>query len=136
MDFLTSTETAQAWGEQGVPVRVGSDPQALLKILRMGQIEEVSLRKQLAVRLNGLIKERQLTQMAASMIIGIPQPHISELRHLKLTRFSSERLLRFITLLDHDVEIVIRPKSNNHMQGMVSVLVSAKAPPEVIAALG
>jgi predicted XRE-type DNA-binding protein len=41
----------------------------------------------------GLDKERKLTQVAVAEIFGIPQPHISELRNYKLTRFSSERLL-------------------------------------------
>ena len=31
------------------------------------------------------------------------QPHVSELKNYKLTRFSSERLLRFLTQLDRDV---------------------------------
>jgi predicted XRE-type DNA-binding protein len=86
---------------------------------------ERKLRVQLAMRLNDLIKDRKLTQTAAAEIFGIPQPHVSELRNFKLTRFSSERLLHFITLLDRDVEIVIRPKAENHVSGLVSVLVAA-----------
>jgi predicted XRE-type DNA-binding protein len=86
---------------------------------------ERKLRVQLAMRLNDLIKERKLTQAATAEIFGIPQPHVSELRHFKLKRFSSERLLNFITQLDRDVEIVIRPKAANHQAGMVSVLVVA-----------
>lgn len=86
---------------------------------------ERKLRVQLAMRLNDLIQERKLTQAAAADIFGIPQPHVSELRHYKLKRFSSERLLHFITQLDRDVEIVIRPKAANHPSGLVSVLVAA-----------
>ena len=86
---------------------------------------ERKLRVQLAMRLNDLIKERKLTQTAVADIFGIPQPHVSELRHYKLKRFSSERLLHFITQLDRDVEIVIRPKAKNHSSGLVSVLVAA-----------
>lgn len=86
---------------------------------------ERKLRVQLAMRINDLLKERKLAQAAAADIFGIPQPHVSELRHYKLRRFSSERLLHFITLLDKDVEIVIRPKAANHASGLVSVLVAA-----------
>lgn len=85
---------------------------------------ERRLRVQLAMRLNDLVKDRKLTQASAAEIFGIPQPHVSELRHYKLKRFSSERLLHFITLLDRDVEIVIRPKAANHAAGLVSVLVA------------
>ncbi len=86
---------------------------------------ERKLRVQLAMRLNDLIKERKLTQTSVAGIFGIPQPHVSELRNFKLSRFSSERLLHFITLCDKDVEIVIRPKAANHKAGLVSVLVAA-----------
>lgn len=33
------------------------------------------------------------------------QPHVSELKNYKLSRFSSERLLRCIALLNRDVEV-------------------------------
>lgn len=83
---------------------------------------ERRLRVQLAMHLNDLIERRQLTQTAAAAIFGVPQPHVSELRHYKLRRFSSERLLRFITQLDRDVEIVIRPKAVRHAAGHVAVV--------------
>ena len=84
---------------------------------------ERKLRTQLAMRLNELIAERHLTQAQAAEILGLPQPHVSELKNYKLSRFSSERLLRFMTLLDRDVEIVIRPKARGHAAGLVTVSV-------------
>jgi predicted XRE-type DNA-binding protein len=82
---------------------------------------ERRLRTQLAMRLNELIAERRLTQVRTAELLGIPQPHVSELKNYKLKRFSSERLLRFMTLLDRDVEIVIRPKARGRASGLVSV---------------
>lgn len=93
--------------------------------LGLSDAGERKLRVQLAMRLNDLIKERKLTQTKIAEIFDITQPHVSELRNYKLSRFSSERLLHFITLLDRDVEIVIRPKAANHASGLVSVLVAA-----------
>ena len=61
---------------------------------------------------------------ARAQLFGIPQPHVSELKNYKLNRFSSERLLRFVTLLDRDVEIIIRPKAAGHASGVVSVSVA------------
>ena len=61
---------------------------------------ERKLRVQLAMRVNEIIKDKRLTQAATSALFGIPQPHISELKHYKLNRFSSERLLHFMTQLD------------------------------------
>lgn len=82
---------------------------------------ERKLRVQLAMRLNDLIARRGLTQAKAAVLFGIPQPHVSDLKNYKLTRFSSERLLRFLTLLDRDIEIIIRPKAGRHRAGTVSV---------------
>jgi predicted XRE-type DNA-binding protein len=124
MDYLTTNERPLGWGGQDASGNLGRSPQAVLSVLRQGAEDEHTLRRQLAIRLNDLIQARGLTQTAASIIFGIPQPHISELRHYKLSRFSSERLLRFITLLDRDVEIIICPKSGNQEEGTVSVRVA------------
>ena len=82
---------------------------------------ERKLRVQLAMRLNGLIEENALTQSKAAALFGIAQPHVSELKNYKLGRFSSERLMRLITLLKHDVEIVIRPAAKRRTHGALSV---------------
>ncbi len=80
---------------------------------------------QLAMRINELLQERKLTQAKAAALFGIPQPHVSDLKHYKLARFSSERLMHFITLLDKDIEIIIRPKARGRESGLLSVLVAA-----------
>ena len=78
---------------------------------------ERKLRVQLAMRLNELIAARGLAQAQSAALFGISQPHISELKNYKLSRFSSERLMHMITLLDRDVEIVIRPKAKKRAPG-------------------
>ena len=85
---------------------------------------ERTLRVKLAMQLNELIAERALTQTKVSALFGIPQPHVSDLKNYRLTRFSSERLMRFLTLLDRDVEIVIRAKARSRGAGLVSVRVA------------
>lgn len=91
--------------------------------LGFADAEERKLRVQLAMRLNDLIAELGLTQAKAAALFGVPQPHVSELKNYKLSRFSSERLLRFLTQLDRDVEIVIRQKAKGRASGhlMVSI---------------
>jgi predicted XRE-type DNA-binding protein len=106
------TETVDTWSGD------------VLVDLGFADASERKLRVELAMRLNELIASRRLTQAAAAQLFGIPQPHVSELKHYKLSRFSSERLLRFVTLLDRDVEIVIRPKAKGHASGVVSVSVA------------
>ncbi len=73
--------------------------------------QEKHLRVQLAARLNSLIDEENLTQTLVAKKLGIAQPHVSALKNYQLARFSSERLMHFITLFDRDVEIFIRPRS-------------------------
>jgi predicted XRE-type DNA-binding protein len=82
---------------------------------------ERQLKVELAMRLNALLDEQTTSQAVIAKLFGVSQPHISELRNYKLDRFSTERLLWFITLLDHDVEIVIRPKAGRRKAGCLSV---------------
>ena len=90
--------------------------------LGLADSEDRKLRVQLAVRLNELIDGHRLSQVAVAKRFGIPQPHVSDLRNFKLSRFSSERIVRFITMLDRDIDIVIRPRDLAHATGHVSVL--------------
>jgi predicted XRE-type DNA-binding protein len=86
--------------------------------------DEKKLRVELAMQVNDLIARRRLPQEKTAILFGVSQPHISELKNYKLSRFSSERLMHFMTLLDRDVEIVIRPKAKGRAVGTVSVSVA------------
>ena len=92
--------------------------------LGLADAGERKLRVQLAMQINALIAGHGFTQAKTSALLRIPQPHVSALKNYKLSRFSSERLLRFLTLLDRDVEIVIRPKAKRRAPGHVSVSVA------------
>ena len=91
--------------------------------------DERHLRVQLATRLNDLLQAEGLTQVATAKRLGIAQPHVSELKNYKLGRFSSECLLHYITLMNRDVEIFIRPRSTvqggSVMAGAVTVWAAA-----------
>jgi predicted XRE-type DNA-binding protein len=105
------------------PVEMGSGN--VFADLGLPNPDERHLRVQLALRLNDLLKAEGLTQAAAAKLLGIAQPHVSELKNYKLSRFSSERLLHYITLLNRDVEIFIRPRtsSNGNSLGIGAVMV-------------
>lgn len=76
----------------------------VFKDLGFTDASERRLRTELAMRLNNLIKERQLTQTMAAKIFSISQAEVSELHNFKLNHFSSEKLQHLISLLDRDVE--------------------------------
>ena len=108
-------------GKRADVVEVGSG--SVFVDLGLSEPGERALRTRLALQVNDLIAGRRLTQVRVAELLGIPQPHVSELKHYKLARFSSERLLRFLTHLDRDVEIVIRPKVGRRAVGTLSISV-------------
>jgi predicted XRE-type DNA-binding protein len=69
---------------------------------------------------------RHFAQARAAELFGIPQPHISDLKNYKLTRFSAARPMRFLTPLDRHVEIVIRPKTHSRASGLVTVFAARR----------
>jgi len=103
---------------------ISAGTQDVFQDLGFKDAAERKLRVQLAMRVNELIKDHKPTQTKTAALFGIPQPHVSELKNFKLSRFSSERLMHFITLLDRDIEILIRPKASPRAPGLVSVLLA------------
>ena len=95
--------------------------------LDLSDATELHLRVQLATRLNDLIQAEGLTQATTAKHLGIAQPQVSELKNYKLTRFSSERLLHYITLMNRDVEIFIRPRTASLVPGMAAGAVTVWA---------
>jgi predicted XRE-type DNA-binding protein len=82
---------------------------------------EVHLAKaHIAAEISRLIGERKLTQSQAAELLGVDQPKISALVRGRLSGFTLERLLRFLTDLDCDVEITVRPAKKKG-QGQIAV---------------
>jgi predicted XRE-type DNA-binding protein len=74
--------------------------------------QERGLKRQLAVEVNRILEQRALTQTEAAEKLGIAQPHVSELAHYRLERFSAERLMQFLAQLGQEVEIRIHGGSS------------------------
>jgi len=83
--------------------------------------EDKHAKVQLAVAINGLLRQRALSQTAAARVLGIPQPKISALANYRVRGFSVERLIGLLTRLDRDIEIVIRPKPRSRKNGRIQV---------------
>lgn len=82
---------------------------------------ERQTKTRLALAINDRLKARKLKQTQAATLLGVPQPKISALQNYRLDGFSVEKLMSFLTALDQDVEIVIRP-SRRPGDGEVRVL--------------
>ena len=83
---------------------------------------ERQTKTRLVFTINELLKSRKLKQREVVELLGIPQPKVSALKNYRLDNFSVERLMEFLTSLDQDVEIMIRPRANNAEAGHISVL--------------
>jgi predicted XRE-type DNA-binding protein len=83
--------------------------------------EERLAKAELAVRIVATIKVRKLTQAAAAGVLGIDQPKVSKLIRGELYGFSTEQLLRFLTLLGQDIEIIVRRSPRGRSKGKLSV---------------
>jgi predicted XRE-type DNA-binding protein len=83
---------------------------------------ERQLKTRLALAVNELLNARKLKQREIAVVLGVPQPKVSALTNYRLDQFSVERLMEFLTALDQDVEIMIRPRANTRKTGHISVL--------------
>ncbi len=76
------------------------------------QEPEILLAKaRIAAQISRVIQERELTQKQAAELLGLDQPKVSALVRGKLSGFTLDRLLRFLTELGYDVEITTRQVS-------------------------
>ena len=65
--------------------------------------KERTLKVELALEVNRVLKERKLTQAQAANLLGIVQPHVSDLVRYRLNRFSAE-VTRVARLVGSDTE--------------------------------
>ena len=73
------------------------------------------LKAELVTRIDEIIRGRRLTQARAAELLGLSQPDVSRLLRGDFRQYSVERLLRLLTALGRDVDIVIRkPRSGRH----------------------
>jgi len=72
---------------------------------------ERQTKTRLALTVNDLLKARKLKQRETAELLGVPQPKVSALKNYRLDQFSVERLMEFLTILNQDVEITIRPRA-------------------------
>ncbi len=94
--------------------------------LGFAEPEEELTKAQLASRIRQVIRHRQLTQAAAAALMGVDQPKVSALLNGRLANFSSERLMRLLTALGQDVEIVVKAKPRDRARGRIRVVGDAQ----------
>ena len=83
--------------------------------------KERRLKVELALEVNRVLDQRGLTQSQAAKLLGVRQPHVSDLARYRLSRFSAERLMDFLTQLGKDVEIRITQRRARRARSTVRV---------------
>jgi len=74
--------------------------------------KEALAKAQLALRIATIIKKRGLSQTQAAQILGTPQSKVSRIVTGQLSGFTIDRLMRYLTALDAEIEIIVRDKQN------------------------
>lgn len=90
--------------------------------LGLPNADELQARAALTHQVYVLIKRRGYTQKEAAVHLGLKQPDVSLLMRGRYTRFSTERLMRMLKALGHDVEIAVRQAPRSRSVGRLSVV--------------
>lgn len=89
---------------------VGAVAESAFHALGLPDADDLVLRAQLLRRIADVVREQDLTQAQAGALIGMDQPRVSALLNGKITKFSTDRLLRALSDLGQDVELrITRP---------------------------
>jgi predicted XRE-type DNA-binding protein len=88
--------------------------------------EEMAVKAQLVTKIADIIRERDLTQEGAAKVLGLTQPKISKMLQGQFRGISERRLLRCLTKLGRDVEIVVKPAPRRR-SGRLTLLFAASA---------
>jgi predicted XRE-type DNA-binding protein len=87
-------------------IRHGSDN--VFSDLGFADADSHLVKAQLVNRISEAMSDRKLTQTATAQIIGMSQPDLSRLLKGQFRDVSIERLMRALTRLGYEVDIVVR----------------------------
>ncbi len=72
--------------------------------------DEQLLKARLVSRIQDRIDERELSQTEAAKLMGLAQPDLSKILRGRFRGYSVERLMRGLSSLGSDIEIVVRTR--------------------------
>lgn len=90
--------------------------------MRFADAETRLVKARLVMRIEEIINKNGFKQIEAAEMLDINQPKISALMNGRLSGFSIERLIHFLSLLNQDVEIHVKNKpARRKAQGHLKV---------------
>jgi predicted XRE-type DNA-binding protein len=83
----------------------------VFKDLGFNQEEAANLkiRAEMVILIREHIRKHKLSQKDAAKLLGIQQPDVSAIMKLRIEKFTIDRLVNFLTRLNHKVEISSKP---------------------------
>ncbi len=87
--------------------------------------DELQAKAMLMSKVASLIGEKKMNQTDAAKLLGIDQPRVSALKNGKLSLFSTEKLMEFLTVLGNDVDIVVKKRAKARGPGRIQVLTAS-----------
>jgi predicted XRE-type DNA-binding protein len=100
-------------------VTVGSEN--VFADLGLPDAETHYLKAQLVAEIMRAARARKLTQTGLGRAIGVSQPEVSRMFHGHFREYSVERLMHFLTALDREIEIMIRPRPPSGRKRRIAV---------------
>jgi len=83
--------------------------------------DEHLIKAKIVAEISRIMKGRKLNQTKAGDLMGISQPEVSRMLRGLFREYSVERLMRFLTAFERDVDIVIRRREKGG-RGSVNVV--------------
>src|ERR1035437_7711350 len=80
-------------------------PKSAFHVLGLEDAGDLVLRAELMRKIGAIIEAKQLTQVEAGHLVGMDQPRMSALIRGKITKFSTDSLIRALNDLGHDIEL-------------------------------
>jgi predicted XRE-type DNA-binding protein len=106
-----------------IPINKSSDN--VFADLGVSNADDELAKAQLASAIRQIIQTRRLTQSRAAVLMRLDQPKVSALMNGRLGGFSGERLMRCLTALGEDIEIIVRAKPRGRKRGQIRVVEAA-----------
>ncbi len=104
---------------RSIPIEQGSGN--VYADLGLADGESMLVKAQLVTEMADIIRERRLTQQQAARLLRLTQPRISRLLRGEFRGISERRLLRCLTRLGRDVQIVVKQTPRHRVHGRLTV---------------
>lgn len=93
--------------------------------LQLDAPEKLQTRARLLSEVVSILDQRKMTQAQTARVLAIDQPRVSALKRGKLSMFSTDKLLGFLSALGNDVDIIVKKRTHTKRAGRVHVVAAA-----------